>query len=191
MSGHGGKQLAEITLTKQAAAHRLIASSIRMANDGEDALARHVVAASAVNLLRELIADRGPNLTEHALQYSFYSQAMARIDGRPTGFENEEAVCAIVDRIVEAINAGQVKSYMDLRVEVSAAEERRMLDSILRPFNFLKHAQRDPLATLNQDDVNPLHALQVAIAAYYFLFPGETMTPDILAFVESEGWTIA
>ena len=179
--------MAEIKLTKQAAAHKLIVSATRMAYENQDALARHVVAASALNLLRELIATRGPNLTEHALQYSFYSQAMARIEGRTTGFEDEEAVQQILDGIVEAIKTGQVKSYTDLKIDVPTSEERRMLDPILRPFNYLKHAQRDPLATLDEADVKPLDALLFAIAAYYFLFPGEKMTPDILAFAKRQG----
>lgn len=180
--------MAGITLTKQSAAYRLIVSGIQMCNHDEDALAAHVVAASAVNLLRELIAARGPNLAEQALQYSFYSQAIARIEGRTTGFEEEPAVAEIVDRIVDAIKVGRVTSYKDLTIQIPATDERRWLDPILRPFNYLKHAQRDPLATLDEADVRPTDALLVAISAYYFLFPGEKMTKEISAFATSQGW---
>jgi hypothetical protein len=181
--------MADIKLTKQAAAHRLIISAARMATEDNDELATHVVAACAVNLLRELHTARGTDLTQHALQYSFYSQAVARIEGRPTGFEGSDVVEEIVDYVVAAIKSGNVKNHMDLKIDLPEGEDRRYLDPILKPFNYLKHAQRDPLATLDELDVDPLHALRVAIAAYYFLFPGEDMTPAIIEFCEAQGWT--
>ncbi len=181
--------MAEIALTKQAAAHRLIQSAVHMIEAEQDALAIHVVAASAVNLLRELLAERGPGLVEQTLQYGLWSAAKFRIEGKPTGLPEDEALDAIIDEVVQRIESGVVESHLDLNIKGAPQSERQFLDPILRPFNYLKHAQRDPLATLNETDVKPTYALNIAIAAYHFLFPGETMTADVVAFSQGHRWT--
>lgn len=176
--------MTNITLTKQAAARRLILNGIRMANRSDDPLAIHVVAASAVNMIRELLEQRGSGLAALGMRYGFYKAAKARAEGRQSGLPTYEALDSLLDQIAGYIKDGSVNSEEDITLTLPPGEERRMLDSILRPFNFLKHAQRDPLATLNEEDVLPIQALVHALAAFAFLFPGEPLPDEAIAFVK-------
>lgn len=169
------------TMTKQAAARRLIEGAARMSAVGEDAVAVHVVAASALNLLRELLAQRGPGLVEQLMQAGIYQTALLRMQGGqvPEHPEFERQL----DLIIEAIEAGIVTEPADINLLMGPHSERGLLDPMLRPFNFLKHAQKDPLATLNEADVKPVEALNLAIVAYMMLFPGEGMSQPVRAFL--------
>lgn len=168
-------------MTKQAAALRLIEGAARMCAAGEDAVVVHVVAASALNLLRELLAKRGPGLVEQLLQAGVHQAALTRMQGGQV--PEDEELKRQLDLIVDAIEAGAVTEPADLNVIMGPHTERGLLDPMLRPFNFLKHAQNDPLATLDEADVTPVEALSLAIVAYMMLFPGEAMSPSVQAFL--------
>lgn len=168
-------------MTKQGAALRLIESGARMIAADEDAVAVHVVAASALNLLRELLSQGGPGLVEQLMQAGFYKAALDRMAGKPVP-ENEELERQL-DLLIAAIESGVVVEPSDVGVLMDAQMERGLLDPMLRPFNFLKHAQRDPLATLDEADVKPVRALQLAIVAYLMLFPGDGLSEPVRSFL--------
>ena len=177
-----------ITLTKQAAARRLILNGIEMAKRSDDPLAIHVVAASALNLIRELLAQRGPDLSAQALRYGIFKAAMARAEGKDSGLPDDGSLDKVLDQIASAIKKGFVKKAEDITLQLPAGDDRRMFDPIIRPFNFLKHAQRDPTSTLDESDVNPIQALMYAIAAFAFLFPGEPLPYQMADFSKKMGF---
>ena len=175
-----------IVITKQAAAQRLILSAVKMFERSDDPLAIHVVASSALNLLRELTQARGPNFTTLSVREGIFRAALSRAKGKPEPFlGSAEELDGVIDQIVQLIQSGAVKSAEDLEISGGEIDERKYLDKIIRPFNFLKHAQRDPLTTLDEGDVDPFDALTHAIGAFYFLFPGEQLQEEVIDFLRA------
>lgn len=179
--------MAKLALTKQAAAHRLILAGVRMIARSDDPLAVHVVASSALNLIRELIQSRGPNYLTLAFREGIYRFALSRAQGEPDPFPITAEVDSLIDWIVHLIRSGQVASADDIVISGFQLDERKALDAVIGPFNFLKHAQRDPLATLNEEDIDPLEALTHAISAFSFLFPGERLPDEVAQFLGDQG----
>lgn len=49
--------------------------------------------------------------------------------------------------MIAGIEASAVREAADLVITLSAAERRQLLNCIVRPYNFFKHADRDPVAS--------------------------------------------
>jgi len=58
-----------------------------------------------------------------------------------------------------------------------------MLRFLIGPFNFLKHADKDPEGILAEQDVKPVEATSFAVTAYGFLFPDEELDPKVAKFL--------
>lgn len=140
-----------------------------------------------MNMLRELVQQRGPSYAARAFREGLYQAGMAVNEGKPSGFPPNEELDRIIGEVSHAIGSGVVRDPRDLEVTLPAAEERRLLDHIVRPFNFLKHADQDPLGTLDEADVRPLDALTHAITAYAMLFPGEALDDEVGSFLVRQG----
>src|SRR3546814_18527590 len=123
-----------------------------MSDVGEVALSSHVVASSALKLLRELMEAGGENYVEQVLKLGLFSAAAARLKGDPITLPTNPQIDALIEKVVGGLKAGEVTQPSDLTVTLDKEELRKLLDYITRPFNFLKHAQRDPLATLDDED---------------------------------------
>lgn len=121
------------TLTKQAAAYRLILSGIRMIDGGEDPVATHVVAASAMNLLRELLAESKIGLADNLLQAGLYKSAKDRMDGKDTSFPKGEQFEPILEEIIKAIEEGHVNGPEDIQL-IGSLSDRSMIASRPNPF---------------------------------------------------------
>lgn len=169
------------------AADRLIVSGIRMMERGDDPLAIHVVATSALNMLRELIKHGGDDYNARVLKEGLFYAASCRSKGAEIAIPTTPEMDAIVDKVVSGINAGEVHQASDLIINLNAEECRKLLDYINRPYNFLKHAQRDPLATLDDSDVDPKGAIIHAITAMKFLEAGRKLPEEVSTFLTKHG----
>lgn len=83
------------------------------------------------------------------------------------------------ETVIAGIEAGAVREAADLVITLSAAEQRRLLDYIVRPYNFFEHADRDPLATLEEDDIDPDGVIGHALTALTMISPGKRL-PDTI-----------
>ena len=173
----------EIKLTKQAAAHRLIQSAVRLCENPDDALAAHLVAASAFGVLRDLVAKRGQSYQSRAFALSMYYAARNRKDGKRTPFDEIPELARVMDLIDEGIEDGSVTSETDIGVSMEQHAEWQLLSHISQPTNFLKHADRDPDELIDMADVRPIEATIHAIGAYAMLFPSEMLTAELEQFV--------
>ncbi len=167
------------TVTKLDAAERLIVTGIVMLERGDDPLAVHVVAASALNMLRELIHHGGDNYVTQVLKQGLFHAANAELSGKPITLPTNTYIEEMIDRVVVGIKDGEFNGPAALPVEIDTANARKLLDYIIAPFNFLKHAQRDPLATLDESDVDPKSAIMHALTAYGMLAPGKPL-PNVI-----------
>lgn len=174
-------------IDKASAAERMVVSAMVMAERGEDALAIHVVAASALNVLRDLIEKSGDEYVEQGFRIGLFAMATARRKCEPLGLPTNAAIDAIVANIVAGIEAGEVTQPSDLILNFSAAERRAMLGYIVTPYNFLKHADRDPLATLDEGDFDPDGAIAHALSALTMVCPGKELPETVRGYLDRHG----
>ncbi|MCP5397542.1 MAG: hypothetical protein H6918_12600 [Sphingomonadaceae bacterium] len=181
------EDLDQVLLTKQAVAIRLINSAVSMIEAGIDPLAIHAIAASASNLLRELVAVRGPNYGSRVFASALFEQAIARVENRlaVADLPDDPEVEKAVQQIEDAIRNGQVSSPDDVVINMSGKIEAKAMRHISAPFNFMKHGDRDPDGLLNERELRPREALMHAISAFSFLFPNEPLEEATHAFVSS------
>lgn len=167
------------------AAERLIVSGIRMSGRGDDPFAVHVVASSALNMLRELIQEGGDDYSAWVLRQGLFLLASARLKGAPINLPTTPEIDALIDDVAAGIGKGAIKEPSDLTITLSADERRKLVAYIIRPFNFLKHAQRDPLATLDESDVDPDGAIIHALTAYSMLCPEKPLPEEVAPFLKA------
>ena len=172
---------------KMTAAERLMRSAIDMLERKDDPLAVHVVATSALSLLRELVATEGDDYVARLLNEAVFHAAQAKLQGLPTGLPETQAVDDIVDKIVGGIEAGAVNSPADIVIVTPKKQIRAWLDYIFRPYNFLKHADRDPLATLDEADFDPEGALAHAMTAYLMVRGDGQLPEPFTVFLKKQG----
>lgn len=175
------------TVDKLTAAERLIVSGIEMVERGDDPLAIHVVATSALNLLREMIAKGGEDYSAWVLRQGLFHAATAQLKGTPAKLPTTPEIDALIGDVAAGIDKGEIKEPSDLKVTLTTEALRKLLDYIIRPFNFLKHAQRDPLATLDESDVDPEGAIIHALTAFSVLAPGQALPDQVAPFLAKHG----
>lgn len=180
--------MSNLELTKSAAAARLVVSAVRMARRGEDDLAVYVVAASAFNMLRELLNARGEPYTETLVKSYILDAAIAKLNGVAREVAaHPEALSHVVETVADGLRSGEVQGINDFSLGIDHIEDRRWLDHLIAPYNFLKHASRDPLKSLSESAVKPRDACIAAITAFVILFPADQLPGEIKAFLKSEG----
>lgn len=173
---------AEVALTKQAAARRLISSAVILARVEGDPLAIHLLGASALNMLRELLRGRGPDYVSRAIIEALFDAATRIARGDPVPFPTDPHTDELLRVIVEGIESGTVRSANDIGV-VGPSIEYEHLRHITGPFNFLKHADRDPLAHLSESAFRPTETIIHAVCAFAMIFPDQGLDPHVKEFL--------
>lgn len=171
-------------IDKAGAAERMVISAIIMAERGEDPLAIHVVAASALNVLRDLIDKAGDDYVDQILKIGAFTIASAQMKGKLVSLPTNAAMDVVVEKVVGGIKAGEVTQASDLVITLTAAERRQLLDYIVKPYNFLKHADRDPLATLDDSDIDPDGVIAHALTALTMVSPDKSLPEEIKPYLE-------
>lgn len=174
-------------IDKAAAAERMVVSAIVMLEHGQDPLAIHVVAASALRVLRDLIENSGDDYVEQVLKVGAFTIASARREGRSVTLPSNADIEVVIENVMAGMDAGRVNQASDLVVQLNKQERWRMLDYIVTPYNFLKHADRDPLATLDESDVDPEGAISHALTALTMVCPGKQLPVQVGPFLEKLG----
>src|SRR4051794_3000482 len=108
-------------IDKATAAERLVVNAIIMAERGEDPLAIQVVAASALQVLRDLIKKAGDEYVEQVLKVGAFTIASARVKGLSVNLPPNAQMDAVVEKIVVGIEAGEATQASDLIINLDAA----------------------------------------------------------------------
>ncbi len=148
-----------------------------------DPLAIHVVGSSAFNLLRELSKVGGTSFFERVFRSVLFDGATKRLKGEENGLPEHPIVAEWVEGIARAIDAGDVKSPEDINIKDAPKAELDALKFLTVPFNFLKHADRDPDGSLDEGDVKAMEATSFAVTAYSLLFPTDDLDPKVAEFL--------
>jgi hypothetical protein len=143
-------------VTKEAAAQRQIDAAIRILFSGEDILAVHSIAAAARGILRALADKRGIERRETLKAIREMYRRHHKVDP-----DNPE-VSAEIQRRLSSIQ----KWRYDQRNSTS---------------NFLKHADRDPHASLPVEKVDT--DFVIAEACNYYLLLGLPLTTEMFVFL--------
>lgn len=172
---------------KMTAAERLMQNAVDMIDRKDDPLAIHVVASSALSLLRELVGTSGDDYVARLIKDGLFRAAQSKLQGLPTGMPESETIDHIVETVVRGIEEGGWKTAADVVIATPKNEVRAWLDYIFKPYNFLKHADRDPLATLDEGDFDPEGALAHAMTAY-LMSRGDGKLPEpFTVFLKKQG----
>ena len=124
-------------------------------------------------MLRDLMKHGGEDYIEQVLINGAFTFASKRRSGEPFPLSTTPAIDAIIENVIAGMEAGKVNQVSDLYVTLTADERRSMLKSVVKPYNLLKHADRDPLATLDEGDIDPEGAIGHALTAFTMVCPGK------------------
>lgn len=171
-------------LEKADAAERLIVAAIGMVERGDEPLASHLVATSALNVLRDLMtsADAGQEYVTELSKRGMFYLAHARAKGEQIDLEVPDWVESQVEELSRLVEAGEISGPEEL--EFNHEKPWELLSYLMRPSNFLKHADRDPLDTLDEEDLDPEGAIVHALTAYSLVRPDKALPDQILPFLD-------
>ena len=173
-----------IVLNKEAAAHRLIVAAVEMCERADEPLAIHVVAASALNILRELIRKRGTTYGSEAFKAMLIHAAQQKQQGINVFSFDHDELNELVDYVSQLLIDDKIDTLDDLGYSMSWNVEKELLKSITEPFKFLKHADRDSNSLLPEGEVEPVLATMSAISAFAILFPNQLLSDSVRSFLK-------
>lgn len=171
-----------MSIDKTEAAERLIVSAIQMVEREDDRLATHLVAASALRILRELMGKDKKEYVAELLKIGMFTLAQMKLSRDIPDLPVPPKVANEVNELAEAIKCGEVTSADDLKPTLEKPWE--LLKYIDDPANFLKHADRDPLSVLSEDEFCPEDAISNALTAYSFVCPGKPLPDEIRPYLK-------
>lgn len=175
-----------ILLTKQTVAYRLLSAAVDAIDNHLEPLAAYLCAASALNVLSDLIRARGATYGNRLFAEAIFEAADSALHERQPVYNlpNDPQIEAAVEKVKSAIANGLVATASDIITDMPRSIERRAFDPIVRPFNFMKHADRDGDEMIDEAELLPLPVALQAIAAYAILFPEEPLPGVFREFVK-------
>lgn len=166
-------------VTKAAAARRQLDAAIRLWFAEEDDLAIHTVGAAAYRILRDLMEKRDLQPAGEFVRLGLFSFAQSVVEGRDVNLPDGAEIQAIIDRLAEAIKAGEVRSVDD----ISPIRDRNgWWKTFNVPADFLKHADRDLDAGIQESDIDNKSLLLSACGTYARIFSGSSAEIALLRF---------
>jgi hypothetical protein len=142
------------TIDKVTVAKRQLDTAIRMYFAAEDALAIHTLASAALRVLRDLLGRNKQDLTTETIRGGMIEIARAYLQGALPEDETESlgrsGFMRVIERLSEAIREGDLD-----RIQINVKTGREV-DRLFWPSgsaNFLKHADRDAEAVIDEGEV--------------------------------------
>ena len=170
--------LAEVHLTKLAAARRQLFSAIRMFFAGEDELAIHTVASAAYSVICDLKSQRGRDeVGDYHLTTWFYAVRGYRRGTLPSYLIDDPETIKYIRELAEQLPITASSKYEDFNVSVSPDIEQEFWVKRNKVSNFLKHANRDASAHISMEEVDNLFLLMLAQGSYLDL-TGDDLTAE-------------
>lgn len=173
---------ASIHVTKFAAAERQLRAAIRLFFEEEDELAIHTVASAAYRLLSDLKDDRGMDeAADTHLTSIFYAVRSYKRGTLPKHMTSRPELMAQIAELAAVLPIEADSSIKDVKVSIDAESAQRYWRNRNKTANFLKHADKDPSATLAATDVDNANLLMQCVGAYTDLFKDQ-LAPEGLVF---------
>lgn len=174
--------IASVHVTKFAAAERQLRAAIRMFFVEEDELAIHTIASAALRLLADLKDDRGMDEAADAhLTAIFYAVRSYKRDTLPKHMTSNPELMAQIVEMAAILPIEEDSKIADVKVTLDAESAQRYWRNRNKAANFLKHADKDPGATLDVTDVDNAYLLMQCLSAYTDLLKDQ-LAPEGLVF---------
>ena len=158
--------MAEIHVTKLAAAQRQLRAAIRMFFCREDELAVHTVASAAYRLTRDLKGRHGHGEVSDVYQTMFfYVIRDYHRETLPKTLADDAKFMRFVRELADAIPITENTEYEDVSVRVSPELAKRFWKDRNKVSNFLKHADHDAEEHISLDEVDNFHLLMLAFGS--------------------------
>lgn len=158
-----------IKLTKQAIAVRLIRSAVISYLRDDDKLAVFLLARSAMRILHDLSEHRDADSIELNLKRGFFYWAKELSENQ---FQGPDEIRENLEPLALNIVKGRLSKPEEIDLKgYTDTQKKEVLSRINKEYNFIKHADRDPIASINEGDVDHVLALQMACQSLFDLFP--------------------
>lgn len=113
-----------------------------------------------------------------------FAAAKAKISGNPISLPTNPEIESLIEGLAGDIEAGAISEPSDLTINLDQNELVEMLKYITTPYNFLKHADRDPFATLDESGFDTEGAIGHALTALTMVCPGKPLSDKIRPYLE-------
>ena len=167
-----------VHITKLEAARRQLCAAVRFLIHGEDELAVHTVTAAAAGIISDLRGQRGHDEAGEATLGVLYGLiGMYRSGDIPKSIAEDPKSMAYIRELLDLFPTITADStWHDFRAlvgEVSMPPESVSVywKDRSRIANFLKHADRDSGAHINECEIDNLHFLMNTVVSYQELMP--------------------
>ena len=181
-----------VFITKLEAARRQLCAAVRFFIHGEDELAVHTVTAAAARIIRDLRAQRGHDEAgEERLGLLYGAIGMYRSGDIPRLIADDPESMAYIREISDLFPTITADSTWDdfqaLVGEVSMPPElvNAYWKERNRIANFLKHADRDSGAHIDEGEIDNLHFLMSTVVAYQQLVPVGLMAETYVLMIHA------
>lgn len=165
---------AKLHVTKLSAAQRQLRAAIRLFFAGEDELAIHTIASAAYRILSDLKADRGRDeAADSYLTSIFYCIRSYRRGTLPSYLADDPATMEWIREMAEHLPIEASTRFEDVVASISPETAKLFWNKRNKISNFLKHADRDVRSSITLEEVDNLHLMMGALAAYVDLVPSD------------------
>ena len=159
--------MADIHITKLAAARRQLCSAVRMFFAQEDELAIHTVASASLSIISDLKSKRGTDLLSDAFLFGVFSAVQQYNKGTlPEHLLESSEFMEPVKALAEQIPDIDAIRFVDISGTLPSEFISEFWKKRNRIANFLKHADRDYTSHIRLDEVDNLQLLYFLIGSY-------------------------
>lgn len=177
---------ASVHVTKFAAAERQLRAALRLFFVEEDELAIHTIASAAYRLLVDLKDDRGMDeAADTHLTAIFYAVRSYKRGTLPKHMAGDPEVMAQIAEMASILPIEADSRIEDVKASMDAESAQRYWRNRNKAANFLKHADKDPSATLDVTDVDNAHLLMQCLSAYSDLFKDQLAREGLVFWLYS------
>ena len=165
--------MAEIHVTKLAAAKRQLCAAVRMYFYGEDELAVHTLASAAYRLISDLKSQRGRDeVGDYHLTSVFYAVRSYRQGNLPSYMTDNPELMQSIHCWAKELPITATSEFEDIVALASPDVTQNFWRKRNKIANFLKHADRDSSAHISMEEVDNLTLLMQVHSSYLDLDRG-------------------
>ena len=165
--------MAEIHVTKLAAAKRQLCAAVRMYFYGEDELAVHTLASAAYRLISDLKSQRGRDeVGDYHLTSVIYAVRSYRQGNLPSYMTDNPELMQSIHCWAKELPITATSEFEDIVALASPDVRQNFWRKRNKIANFLKHADRDSSAHISMEEVDNLTLLMQVHSSYLDLDRG-------------------
>lgn len=150
-----------------------------------DDIAVHIVGSAALRLLSDLLDADGRQFETELFRLAIFEDAKRIVNGLNPVLPDHPGIDEVTARVVSRIKAGLVSTVEEVSLTWSEQDRRILARTHLRPYDFARHADRNPSDTIDLSDFRPSFVLSLAISALAFLDPERSVEPEVREFVDN------